>query len=681
MHSSSSRHSRKFLLIPCIAFTVTFSVFLTPVVVSEETDSKGAESFVSLTEMSLEHLMDIEITSVSREKEQMVQAPAAIYVLTSEDIRRSGATSIPEVLRLVPGVNVARLNANRWAITIRGFNGTYAQKLLVLIDGRTVYTPLFAGVHWQLQDLILEDIDRIEVIRGPSAAMWGANAVNGVINIITKNAADTQGGLLTVGGGSTQHFFHTLRYGTQYGEKLHFRVYEKVFTHGGYDRASGGSGNDHWRMLRTGFRMDWEATQRDHLTLQGDAYGGEAGQRITTPRSFPPLLSKTEADYYDLYGGNLLGRWTRNFDDGSEFILQTYYDHNYRAESTFTENRHTFDIDIQHRFSLGQRHAITWGAGYRFTDDNLQNSYAFALKPRSRSENLFRFLLSDRITLAENKLFLTLGFMLEHNEYTGVEFQPNARVQWLLDDRNTIWASVSHAVQTPSRAYSDEHINIVRLPFSVLSIMGNKHGESETITAYEIGYRVKATKQLLLDAVLFYNTYNDLRTTELVRPYLELTPFPPHLVIPLRIENKMKGNAYGVEFSADWQVSENWRLAAAYSLLEIDLRVSSSSRSSASTEVADKSPQHQFNIRSYLNITPKLELDAALYFVDSLPGYDIGAYTRLDTYLRWLPKENLELAVGVQNILDKRHWEFSSREGIIPTEVEREVYGKITWRF
>jgi iron complex outermembrane recepter protein len=681
MHSSSSRHSRKFLLIPCIAFTVTFSVFLTPVAVSEETDSIGTESFVSLTEMSLEHLMDIEITSVSREKEQMVHAPAAIYVLTNEDIRRSGATSIPEVLRLVPGVNVARLNANRWAITVRGFNGLYAQKLLVLVDGRTVYSPLFSGVHWQLQDLMLEDVDRIEVIRGPGAAMWGANAVNGVINIITKSAEDTEGGLLTVGGGTTQHFFHSLRYGMQCSETIHLRIYEKVFDHGSYESVDGGSGNDHWRMLRTGFRMDWEASPSDHVTVQGDAYGGEAGQHFTVPRPFPPLIYKTGADYYDLHGGNLLTRWTRSYSDGSEFILQTYYDHNYRDEISLTENRHTFDIDFQHRFQLGERNEITWGGGYRFTDDNIEDSYSLVLNPRSRSENLFRFFLSDRIALIEDKLLLTLGFMLEHNDYTGIEFQPNARLQWLLDDRHSLWAAVSRAVQTPFRGFSDQRINVVRLPLGVFSLLGNKHGKSEDITAYEIGYRVKATKRLFLDATLFFNTYDDLRTREFIRPFFELRPFPPHFVIPLEIKNNMKGEVYGLELAADWQVYDNWRLAAAYSLLQMDLWVSKSSRDTNSTQIADKSPQHQFNIRSYLNISPQLEFDTLLYFVDSLPGYDIDSYIRMDAYLRWLPRDNLEFAVGIQNMLDSQHQEFSSREGIIPTEVEREVYGKITWRF
>ena len=511
--------------------------------------------------------------------------------------------------------------------------------------------------------------------------MWGANAVNGVINIITKSAADTQGGLLSVGGGTTQHFFHSLRYGAQCKENLHFRIYEKYFDHGGYESPEGISSNDQWQMFRSGFRMDWDASPDDYFTLQGDAYGGNAGQRLTLPRPFPPLINKSGANYYDLYGGDILSRWARSFSDGSEFILQAYYDHTYRDETIYTENRHTFDIDFQHRFDLGNRNEITWGVGYRFTGDNLKDSYTLVIDPKSRSDNLFRFFLRDRVALIEDKLFMTLGFMLEHNDYTGIEFQPNVRLQWLLDERHNLWAAVSRAVQTPYRESSDQQTNMVHLPFSLFSIIGNKHGKSENILAYELGYRVKATKQLLLDTTIFYNTYDDLRTREISRPYFEVTPLPPHFVIPIRVKNKMKGEVYGAELSADWQVLDRWRLAAAYSLLQMDLRVTDSSRSTSATEAADRSPHHQFNIRSYLNITSQLELDTILYFVDNLPGYNIDSYTRLDTYVRWLPKENLELAIGIQNALDKKHQEFSSRQAITSAEVEREVYGKITWRF
>ncbi len=415
-----------------------------------------------LKQLSLEQLMNIEVTSVAKKEQKVGETAAAIFVITQEEIRRSGVTSIPEALRLAPGVTVSRIDGNSWAIGVRGFGSGLSRSVLVLIDGRSVYTPLFAGVYWDVQDTLLEDIDRIEVIRGPGGTIWGANAVNGVINIITKSATETQGLLATAGGGSEEKGFGSLRYGGKIGEDFSYRVHGKGFRRDGQFTPHL-SDVDDWQMGQGGFRTDWSLSERDKLTFQGDIYKGYSGLRTQVSSFSAPFSTIVERDT-DLSGMNLLGRWNRTLSETSNLALQIYYDRTFRREPTFQEERNTVDFDFQHRFKIAGRQELIWGLGYRFTKGDTESVPTLVISPRNRADNLFSAFLQDEIVLVEDLLRLTVGSKFEHNDYTGFEFQPSGRLLWTPAARHVLWASFSRAVRTPSRV--DRDIAASSAPFS-----------------------------------------------------------------------------------------------------------------------------------------------------------------------------------------------------------------------
>ncbi len=653
-----------------LAFALALSV---PGAYSEES-SEDSGALRKLRGMSIEELMNVELTSVSKKREKRSEAAAAAYVITREDIRRSGATSIAEALRMAPGVHVAQISANKWAITVRGFNGLYTNKLLVLIDGRSVYSPLFSGVHWDQQDVLLEDVERIEVIRGPGAALWGANAVNGVINVITKSAKDTLGGLLSAGGGTHEGGFGKLRYGAKHGENTYWRVYTKYFDRNGYGV------HDAWQAARAGFRIDWDGQDDDRLTLQGGLYHGHTGQVLAVPLQFPPIMRVYRADP-EMAGGHLLGRWTRTYSDDADMALQVYYDDTWREDAAVEERRHTADVDFQHRLRLSPHHELLWGLGYRYTTDDTQGSFAFLMDPESRTEHIFSVFVQDTITLVEDRLRLTLGSKVEHNGYSGLEVQPSARLLWTPCEEYNMWAAVSRAVQTPSRAFHDMQTSFVRLPGAIMRLEGNEDSGSEELLAYELGGHVRPAPRLLLGLSAFYNVYDGLRTREPKFPYPELVPLPPHLVIPFVVDNRMTAEVRGVELTADWQATERWRLATSYSYLEMKLALDSSSWDTGSKGKEDQSPHHQASLRSYLDLPHKLEFDAGVYFVDELSGLDIPSYLRFDARLGWRPREDFEASLCVQNLFNDRHREFIPIEGIREAKIGRSIYGELTWRF
>ena len=362
----------------------------------------------SVFQLSLEQLMDAEVTSVSKKQERLLNAASAIYVITQEDIRRSGFTSIPEALRMVPGVDVARIDGNKWAISIRGFNGQFSNKLLVLIDGRTVYTTTFSGVFWDIQDTLLEDVDRIEVIRGPGATLWGANAVNGVINIITKTASDTQGALVTAGGGTEEHVFTGVRYGGMLGRDATYRVYGKYFDRSPMVDSQGNPADDGWDQGRGGFRLDWQAVPRGHLMVQGDFYDGGANQTALMPILTPPYQI-SEGGSIHVRGGDILGRWTYAFSDRSDVAVQAYYDRDDRNAPEVDQTVQTGDLDLQHHFRLGSSHDVVWGLGYRVIQDEATNAAIVSLIPNRRTYQLFSAFVQDEVPLIAQRLRLTVG--------------------------------------------------------------------------------------------------------------------------------------------------------------------------------------------------------------------------------------------------------------------------------
>ena len=631
-----------------------------------------------LAELELESLLHVQITSVTKVPEDLFGAAAAVHVIGQEELHRSGVTTIADALRTVPGLEVGGVDAHRWAVTSRGFNGEFANKLLVLMDGRSVYTPMNSGVYWDVQDTALEDIDRIEVVRGPGASLWGANAVNGVINIITKSAKDTQGLLVSGGGGNEAQGFGTIRYGGKLGKDAYYRAYLKYFNRDDSALSTGGAAGDAWWMARAGFRVDWDATDADALTLQGDIYQGREHQTRTflSPAAPGPQTN----NFSDrVAGGNVLGRWSHIFSEDADLKVQMYYDRTERESALPSEKRDTFDFDFQHRFPLGARNSVLWGAGYRVTSDNLRNGYDVVLTPDRRTDHLLSAFLQDETTLVPDRLRFTLGSKFEHNSYTGFEVQPTARLAWTPTERQTVWAAVSRAVRTPSRAEDDVRVTVPvpGAPFNA-TILGDRSGLSEELMAYELGYRIVPHERVSLDLAAFYNVYDRLRSLSPTLP----PATPPPSLIGLASVNQLKGESYGAEAAAQWQVTPAWRLRAAYTFLRVMLHPDTGSDASTESFFEGNSPQHQFSLRSSWDVTRTVQFDAGIRYVDALANPAIPSYVALDARLAWQITPDLELAVVGRNLLDGQHPEFGSSVIATPqTEVERSVYAVITWRF
>jgi iron complex outermembrane receptor protein len=636
-------------------------------------EADGASTIGELKQLNVEDLMNVEITSVSRRPQKLLDAASAIQVITQEDIRRSGATSIPEALRLADNLQVAQKNAHDWAISARGFNTALGNKLLVMIDGRTVYTPLYSGVFWDVQDYLLEDIDRIEVISGPGGTLWGANAVNGVINIITKSAADTQGLYAEAGGGSEPHEFAGARYGGSLDGGTQFRVYAKYFDRGDEVLANGDRESDSWRQARAGFRIDSGLSPQDRFTVQGDYYDGH--EHVQTGGDA------------DASGNNLLGRWTRTLSDDSDLSLQSYIDQTHLAlpigpltvnglkfapPGNLYDDLTTYDMDFQHRFRIGARNRIVWGLGFRRTFDTVINGPGLGFFPAVLDQSLYSAFVQDEFAL-RNNLSFTAGTKLEHNAYSGFEFEPNARLSWILSSSQAVWAAVSRAVRTPSRI--DHDLSEGAPPYPVF-LKGGSDFTSESVIAYELGYRMQLNSKATASVSSFYNRYNDVRS-------LSLTPVT---VFPLYFANNLQGDTYGLEFSGNYQVSDAWSLHAGYTLLREHLRVKPGGYdlNNALNETAD--PEHQFSLRSSLNLPGHAELDAGLRWVDTLHinnGPTIGtvpSYFELNARLAWHATQQLELSLAGQNLLHNRHPEYGFPDPA-RAEIQRSVYGKLAWRF
>ena len=643
--------------------------------------SVSAEEVTELKKLSLEELTQIEVTSVSKKEEPLHHAAAAVFVITSEDIRRSGATSIPEVLRLAPGVEVARMTGNQWAISIRGLNGLYANKLLVLIDGRSVYTPVFGGVFWSDQDVLLEDVERIEVVRGPGATMWGANAVNGVINIITKNARATQGFYAKAVVGTEERGAASARYGWKLADDWYARVYEKGFSRDAQALPGDHTGRDDWWQTRGGFRVDGQPNERNRLTLQGDVFAGENGDTAIIPVLTPPFR-QAFSGHSDVSGGNMQGRWTHACLDGGEMSLQLYYDRlNHEIFRQTNIEANTFDVDLQHRWRWGDRQEIVWGLGYRHYEDDIQGSN-IQFVPGSREMNSVTVFVQDEISLVPDKWRLAVGSKLEHKEFSGWEAEPSVRLSWTPTTNQTLWAAVSRAVRTPTRVEQDIRILAGVVPGSPpMPVIGygNPDFRSEELWAFELGYRLQVNQHLNFDAALFYNLYDGLRFLANRAPS-GITP-PPG-VIPLMFVNGQDGAGYGGELVVNWQALDWWRLQARYSLLQLHLHPSSATLGMQ----AGDSPQNMLGLRSTMDLPHRVQLDCGIRYVDSLSknyvaqgGFDVGSYVAADVRLAWRVTPHWELSVVGQNVFDHTHSEFGP-PGIVasqPTMAERSVYGMV----
>src|SRR6059058_4732675 len=596
--------------------------------------------------------MNVEVTSVSKRPERLTQVASAIQVITQDDIRRSGASSLPEILRLATNLQVAQVDSRQWAIGARGFNSTTANKLLVLIDGRTVYTPLFSGVFWDVQEIPLANIDRIEVISGPGATLWGANAVNGVINVITKGAEGTQGLLLSGGGGIEQRGFGTVRYGGALGSRVHYRIHGRGFGRDATALPSGQDAADAWHLGQGGFRMDWDASNVNRVTLQGDLYDGRIGQ----PSAGDIAVS----------GGNVMAKWSHTPSEGSSLAAQLYYDRTHREiPGTFGEDLDTYDVDLQHHARLGARHDVVWGLGYRLINDRVVNSSAFAFLPPHVARQWFTGFVQDEIALVPNRLHVALGTKIEHNDYTGFEIQPSGRVNWRLGPSGTMWAAVSRALRTPSRI--DREFFAPGQPPYLLAGGSGFHSEEEL--AYELGYRHQQGS-LALSVATFYSRYHGLRSVEQLHP-----PAPDTLVIA----NGQDGESYGAELAADYRLTGRWRLRAGYTELRVHVWAQPGSTDMSGGSAESHTPDRQFSVRSAADLPAHLSLGGTFRYVGEIANQQVPAYGELDMRVAWQPAPMLELSVVGQNLLHDHHVEFGTPSA--RRQIERGVYGAVAWRF
>lgn len=643
-----------------------------------------------LTDRSLEDLMNIRVTSVSKTEQTLAHTAAAIFVITTEDIRRSGATNLPDLLRMVPGMDVAQINAHTWAISARGLSDDFSNELLVLLDGRNLYTPTFGGVLWSILDLPLENIERIEVIRGPGGSVWGANAVNGVVNIITKKADQTQGALVSGGWGNLNQGFGTAQYGGRLGKNTAYRVWTKYFNQNDLPNLIGQDGSDAWHMLRGGFRTDSTLSSKDSLMFQGDILTGKQGNAyfVLPSVSSPSLLSVTANSGES--GGFLQSVWSHTYSARSDTALAVSYT-TYEVDhvlDTLTEGRATYSVDFQHHLALGNRHDFVWGLGYRYSWSHSAGDLRFSLDPAKLGIQEFSGFVQDEIALVPNRLYLTVGTKLEHSHYGGFNAMPSGRVAWSLAPRHTLWAAISDADRTPSSLDSSSRLNSPGPPApggipSLISIFGNPHSKDEGLIAYEAGYRTTVSSFLSLDLDAYYNDYRSQQTTEPLTPFLESTPLLPHLVIPFTLENLGYGEAHGFEIAANWKVTNRWTLSPAYDFERIHMHVRGTSQDSGTIPETEGSDPHLHGrLRSHVALPHSLSWDASAVFVDRLLELQVPSYTRLDMGLSWQLREGLSLALVGQNLARDRHLEFADpSQGAGATLIKRSGYAKFTWQF
>ncbi|MFH2045358.1 MAG: TonB-dependent receptor [Pseudomonadota bacterium] len=657
---------------------------LFPCTVLVDTCYAQRASSTDLTELSILDLMEIEITTGSRKSQKLANTAAAAFVITQEDIRRSGVTSIAEALRMVPGLQVAKIDANKWAISSRGFNSRYANKLLVLMDGRSVYSPLYSGVFWDVQDTVLEDIDRIEVIRGPGAALWGANAVNGVINIITKSTHETKGGLVSAGAGKEERGFGNFRFGDSLGENASYRIFGKYTDRDESKLTSGRDASDDWDIYTFGFRTDWNPTATDSVLFEGNHYRSDDGQTMTLPDISPPY-SQTFNEDAKSDGINFLASWERYLSNTSDMKLQIYYDRSKIEQAALKNITDTYDLDFQHRFSPRNKHEIIWGVGYRLISFDTTSSPTVIVDPENRTDDLLSAFVQDDITIVKDHLRLTLGAKFEHNDYSGFEFQPNIRTLWTPDKQNSIWASFSRAVRTPARIEHDVRTNLFMIPPGtpqnpsglpmVISNIATGDFKPEVLYAYEMGYRNQISSSASIDIAAFYNRYKNLRSHNYDTPFPVFTSIVPHILLPVSIDNDNNGHTYGMEAFAEIKPFSWWKIKPAYSFIHVNL-------SEPAEDSSDEAPRHQFSFQSNMDLPMNLELDLWLRYVDDLSDSDVDSYSMIDARLGWKPFENLELSLVGQNIFDSQHQEFKEDYLNFATyEVERTVYIKATWHF
>jgi iron complex outermembrane receptor protein len=650
-------------------------------------NAQDSSKSADLVSMSIEDLMNVQVTSVSRTEEKLSQTASAVFVIGPEDIRSSGALNIPDLLRMVPGVDVAQITANTWAISIRGFDSRFSNKLLVLLDGRAVYTPTFGGVFWDVLNLPLEDIERLEVIRGPGGSVWGANAVDGVINIITSKASETKGALVTAGGGNLDQGFGTVQYGGTLEGKTDYRIYTKYQNENHTPNSEGQAGGDAWHLLNGGFRTDTSLSASDSLMVQGNIYTGGENIPVTRLESISsPNFQFTDSPA-NLSGGYIQSLWNHTFSARTGTTLEFSYD-TYQRNDALREGRKTQNVEFQHHILWGNRQNILWGLGARYTTSHSDGNLLVSLNPPVASGYLFSSFVQDEIALIPYRLYLTVGAKLERNYYTGWAPMPSARVAWLISDHNMLWAAYSRPIRTP--ADTDEAIHSAISEFTgaggipvLLEITGNPNYQNEIMSAYELGYRTTFSRKFSIDFASYFNDYKSQQTLEPGASILEVTPAPMHLVLPLICENLLYGEAHGFEISTNWKIANRWNLSPGYAFEEIHMHTEPTSQDTTSAAIAEgSSPRHSAQLRSRVDLSHGLEWNASAYFVGRFPAENIPSYTRIDTQLNWKLGERGSISLVGQNLLRDHHLEFQDfLHSIDANQAKRGAYAMARWRF
>ena len=641
-----------------------------------------------LTTLRIEDLMNVDVTSAAKKEQKISRVPAAIFVITQEDIARSGATNVADLLRMVPGLEVAQITPSTWAVSARGFNGQYSNKLLVLVDGLAMYTPIFAGVYWDAQDLTLDSIERVEVIRGPGATVWGANAVNGVINIITKRAQDTQGLLASVHGGTLEYGGGSVRFGGHLGSRGAYRVFADGFDMGPFLTAEGKSAEDGWYAFHGGFRADAEISHQDSLTLEGEADRGNEGETITTILSLEPPVNGTLMLRDRFSDWHALARWKHVTSPDADTSLQVYFERSNRDDPTYGVGLNTIDLDFQRRTRWRKRHDVVWGLGYRLNSDTSEAAFRISFFPAKLKSQIFSSFIQDEVELVRDRLYVSLGTKFEHEYYNGFNFQPSARITWTPSDRETFWASISGAQRTPSRVETAIRYNYEAFPGAgnlptLISVFGNPEQKNEQLIATEVGFRKDVSDRVSFDGTVFFNQYRDLRTSEAEAPRLEAEPAPEHVLVPMTFGNLIHGETHGAEMFANVKLASHWTLSPGYAFLTMHLHPDAASTDVTSGPQAEGGiPNQQAQLRSNVNLLWHLQWTTLAYFVGRLDAPAIPSYTRVDSNVAWRPSEKISLGVAGQNLVRNLHPEYAGPDvTVMPSLVRRSAYAWLTWRF
>jgi iron complex outermembrane recepter protein len=656
-------------------------------------DSTGEDLPADLTQVDLKQLLnfDIEVTSPSRKKQKISDVPSAIFVLSGDDIRRSGSNHIADALRMVPGLNVAQVSENQWAITARGHNNTFARHLLVLLDGQSIFTPMFNGVFWDQFELDLDDIDRVEVIRGPGAAVWGSNAVNGVINIITCSAHETVGNRVSAGGGSSERVLLDAKHGGKTSEDTSYRVAARYVDRTDNGKVVGGNAQDSYRIASNSMRLDSKLTKKDSLSVSSYNFFGSKDLQVDVPSLQEPFIdSESFSGEKDQYGSNIVARLDRANGERESSFIQADYAFERQSGKIFPLYRHTLHTEGQQRIQIFDGHDFIYGLGYRLNEDTLYGNFADALIPEHRSTYLFNGYVSDDIAVVPDLLQLQLGAKVENNTYTQFEFMPNIRLSLHASDSTSIWAAVSRAVANPSRVFDDieypasasrdPNTGLVVLP----TLFGSGEIESENLIAYESGIRSQLSKTVSLDVAFFYNEYGDYQTLETGTPFVAVPrdQTQPAIIVPLIFANGFELNTYGGEATVSWSPLQWWKVSSSYSHLQFDLSRGNSTDVVNEGFYTGASPKHQGTMRSFVNVTDTVELDTLWRYVAGLDYRDIDGYFEMDARIGWAYTKQLSFSLLGQNLLNGAHEEFVS--AVIPStpvEISRSVFGKLTYSF